>query len=160
MSSFTKPLEYQPTMNERQGRRIYRLTAPFVYVLGFIGSGVKIDVPVYFETDFASIPAFADDWFGLDPTDAIVKKAAVIHDYLYVNHGELDRVYAETESLLNRKLGISKRHFADRVFFEAMGVLRPKTRLGRLKRYFSKRIIYLAVRIFGGKNFDPKPLSI
>ncbi len=159
MSSFTKPLEYQPTQNERDGRRIFRLTAPFTYELGFIGSDIFANVPVYFETDFASIPFWADDWFGINPTDGFVKKAAVIHDYLYSRPSEVIRLKIETELLIGRKIKISNRHFADRIFYEAMGIPN-KSGIARLIQNIKRRSVFIAVRIFGQRFYSNLENSI
>ena len=156
MSSFTKPLVYGPTGKRRDGRAIYILREPFTYELGFLGSGVSIDVPVDFETDFASIPGFADDWFGLNPTDGLVKKAAVIHDFLYADHAAIERVaYALKEISTSefQTVSVDLRKFADCIFLEAMGFPRQSGFAGVIQN-LKRRIIFLSVRIFGDRPFS------
>jgi len=153
MSSFTKPLVYKPTGKRRDNRPLYVLLETFVYELGYKGSGIIITVPAGFETDFASIPSFADDWFGLDPTDKIVKKAAVIHDYLYANHGVIEALIIAVAIFIGRDVKMKSRAFADRVFLEAMGV--PNRRgLARIIQNIRRHIIFLTVRIFGSRPFE------
>ncbi len=56
MSSFTTPLSYEPTGTFRSGRPEYRVTAPFRYEVGEIGSGLVLTVEEGFVTDLASVP--------------------------------------------------------------------------------------------------------
>lgn len=86
----------------------------------------KIVVPAKFDTDFASIPWFLRWW--LSPTGK-VRRAAVIHDFLYWYRKTL----AEGGVDVTRKL-------ADRLFLQAM----EAAGMGRV-RY----IYYAGVRIGG-----------
>ena len=56
MSSFTTPLSCEPTGTFRSGRPEYRVTAPFRYEVGEIGSGLVLTVEEGFVTDLASVP--------------------------------------------------------------------------------------------------------
>jgi hypothetical protein len=93
---------------------------PFGYDVGAEGSENRIDVPVGFQTDFASIPR--PFWIIL-PKWGTYGNAAVVHDWLYWSQSR-------------------PRAAADRVLYEAMGVLG----VGAVTRF----CIYHAVRIFGG----------
>lgn len=88
-----------------------------------------IRVPAGFVTDFASIPRFF--WRVLPPTGQY-GKAAVVHDYLY-------------------GVGLVARPVADRVLLEGMLVLGVP--------HWKARIIYAAVRVFGGGHFDHSTLG-
>lgn len=83
-------------------------------------------VPAGFETDFASIPR---GLWNIFPPTGTYGKAAVIHDYLY------------------RKSGVP-RALADKIFLEAMGVFGVS--------WFTRHVIYRAVRLFGGRAYQPK----
>lgn len=118
MSSFTSPLCF-----EFIGNRLFRLTAPFEYHVGAIGSGIVFTVPVGFVTDLASVPrAF---WW-LFPPHGDYTKAAVLHDYLYSSN-------------------VVSRLWADEIFNEAMRVLGVN--------HATRWLIFKAVRTFGGQYF-------
>lgn len=70
-------------------------------------------------TDLASVPRLL--WVVFPPHGRYAK-AAIVHDYLYAN-------------------AIGTKSGADRIFLEAMGVLRVPT--------WRRRLIYGAVRLFG-----------
>ena len=97
-----------------------------------VGQLGTITVPAGFITDFASIPR---GLWNLFPPTGKYGKAAVIHDYLYRNT-VVDRLQC------------------DQVFLEAMECLEVN--------WFARRIMYRAVRIFGGqarKQLTPLSLS-
>lgn len=86
----------------------------------------EIVVPEGFVTDFASTPTLL---YPIFPPIGIYNKAAMVHDFLYSK----DCSY------------ILQREFADKFFLQAMEVLGvPK---------WKKRLMFLAVRIFGAKRF-------
>ncbi len=90
-------------------------------IFGFSSrTGITVQVPIGFVTDYASIPRVL--WSVLPP-HGTYSAAAVIHDWLY---------WAQTTT----------REEADRVFLEAMLV----SCVGQAKR----AVIYRAVRLFGG----------
>jgi hypothetical protein len=105
--------------------RIYYLTKPIAW---FPNPGQerfrRVDVPVGFITDFASIPA---PFWPLLPPDGEYTYAAVVHDYLYWDQG---RPREEADEIL--KFGM-----------EDLGVPRWKI-----------EAIYGAVRVFGGGPWD------
>jgi hypothetical protein len=94
--------------------RQWRLTSKFRYV----GSKI-IDVPAGFTTDGASVPRVF--WSLFSPTGSYLK-AAVIHDYLYVNQ-------------------LFSRETTDLIFLEAM----KESGVG----FFTRRAVYRAVRLGG-----------
>lgn len=106
MSSFTSPLVAE---FEDDGIH-YVIWQMFTYLLGMLGSGISVNVPVGYRTDLASVP-----WWirWLLPPNGKYGKAAVIHDYICsyrtVNVNGIN-VY------VTRKQG-------DLIFLEAMGVL-------------------------------------
>ena len=124
-SSFTTPLEIEYI----DGRK-WRVTAEFDYYLDWNNlASRKITVPAGFVTDFASIPrAFWD----ILPHTGLYGKAAVIHDYLYVQGGKVP-----PDQFTKKQ--------ADRIFYEAMGVLG----VGQPTRY----IMWKAVSAFGKGSF-------
>lgn len=105
------------------GNYEFEILEPFEYHIGEYPSAEVYVVPVGAVTDFASIPR---KLWGIFPPHGPWAKAAIIHDQMYV------------EAYKTKK-------FADRVFYEAMGVLgvdKP-TRIS----------MYLAVRLFGRGNY-------
>ena len=77
MSSFTRAL-LEPTGETREGRAVFRVAEPFTFEIGRLGSGLAITVPAGFESDLASVPAWA-----LRLIDAgALARAALLHDYL------------------------------------------------------------------------------
>lgn len=79
-----------------------------------------ITVPRGFVTDYASVPR---GLWNIFPPHGKYSAGAVVHDYLY------------RRTLMDRAI-------CDRVFLEAMEVLGVS--------WFSRRVIYRAVRLFGG----------
>ena len=77
MSSFTRA-QLVPTGRSRAGRALFSVAAPFTFEVGRLGSGFGITVPAGFESDLASVPAWA-----LRLIDAgALARAALLHDYL------------------------------------------------------------------------------
>ena len=122
MSRFTEILTVSPLPDGRS----WVLRKPFGYDVGFEDSGETIEVPAGFTTDFASIPRFL---WSILPCWGKYGNAAVIHDYCY------------WEQKYTRKR-------ADKIFREAMGVLR----VSRIKIWF----LYRTVRLFGGIHWHAK----
>lgn len=121
MSAFQSDLV---TRIERPGsrpRNTYFLTEPLVYQSELIG---RVEVPVGFQTDFASIPRFA--WRYIDPEDAGICYPSVVHDFLYT-----------TQS--------TSRETADQVLREAMQVAGA--------RVDQRAVVYRMVRLFGGSHW-------
>lgn len=115
MSRFTQALLVSPLADGIS----WVLMREFGYDVGAEGSGDMIDVPVGFQTDFASVPRAL--WWVF-PTWGTYGNAAVIHDWLY---------YEQTRS----------RKDADEVFLEAMGVLGVPG--------WKRTLLFMAVRWFG-----------
>ena len=112
---------------EKQGRTLAVVTKPYAYVHPIYGQDVKVEVPLGFVTDFASIPSafhFIVQPFGRHAP------AAVLHDYLYA-------------------VGQKKsRRLADRLFLNAM----REAGVPALRR----SIMYRMVRLFGGGGYGLK----
>lgn len=118
MSSFTTALKVDVLDRFQEGRRLFKLTERFEFYRTDNEEEV-ITVPEGFVTDFSSVPK----WFWpLESPLGPSAKAAVLHDYLYVN-------------------AIRDKNYADKVFLEALEVLG----VPMLKR----RILYYAVKVFG-----------
>lgn len=103
----------------------WKLHEPFVFYFDDKIIKKKIKVPKGFVTDFASVPRFL--WSIIPPIGRYTK-AAVLHDYLYVNP----------------KLVKNKKE-ADKIFLQAMRVLGVK----KTRRY----TMYYMVRLFGKGKF-------
>ena len=103
---------------------MYELVEAFEYHIGAFPSDMIIRVPSGFLTDLTSIPKCLQRWL---PVDGEYAKAAVLHDYLYVN-------------------AIGNKLLADVVFLEAMSVLG----VGWLLR----KMMYRAVRLFGRGSYE------
>ncbi len=123
MSSFTSPLEVEITQQKVRGRPLARLLAAFRYEVGALGSGDLVEVPIGFETDFASLPWFL---WSLEPPLGDAGKAAVIHDRLYVTRER-------------------PRREADRIFREAMAVLGVPA--------WKRALLWAGVRLFGARSW-------
>ena len=119
MSSFTSRLVVSPVEKNGIWTGTWRLCRPFTYHVGSRNSRFVIKVPMYFETDFASVPWL---FWQLIPKWGRYGKAAVLHDRLYRTHQ------------VSRKM-------SDLIFYEAMIV-------GGTKRW-KARLMYLGVRIGG-----------
>jgi hypothetical protein len=115
MSRFTSILLVSPLADGNT----WVLMREFGYDVGAEGSNDQINVPVGFQTDFASIPR---PFWAILPKWGKYGNAAVIHDWLYWSQGR-------------------PRRTADGVLLEAMGVLGVRA----IVRY----VIYGAVRLFG-----------
>jgi hypothetical protein len=116
MSRFTDALVVSPLADGKT----WVLVRSFGYEVGALGSGDVVECRIGFMTDFASIPR---PFWTILPKWGKYGNAAVIHDWLYWSQ---DR----------------SRHEADRIIFEAMGVLN----VSDWQRY----AIYWAVWLFGG----------
>lgn len=115
MSRFTSILLVSPLADGKT----WVLMREFGYDVGAAGSDDQINVPVGFQTDFASIPR---PFWAILPKWGKYGNAAVIHDWLYWSQGR-------------------PRRAADGVLLKAMGVLG----VGAVVRY----VIYGAVFLFG-----------
>lgn len=75
MSAYTISLAASPRSNGE-----WTLIAPLTWELGFLGSGLRVEVPAGFRSDLASIPVWARSIF--DRGDSRYAKAAILHDYM------------------------------------------------------------------------------
>lgn len=122
MSSFTTPLKVDVLDEFKYERRLFRLSEPFEFYREEDETEI-ISVPKGFVTDFSSVPKYL--WpieYPLGPS----AKAAVLHDYLYVN-------------------AIKDKAYADKVFREALKVLGVST--------WKRNLLYYAVKFFGRGNY-------
>lgn len=167
MSRFTAPLVVTPSEDYRAWRVLHSASNDanpvevevykdglgpmhikvhrFGYDIGEEGSGLTIEVPTGFETDFASIPWFAR-W--LIPTWGRHTNAAIIHDYLYrggrivpgpvpLNQGGIKGIRTQ----FNLELPLPTRKQADRIMLEGMEVMGV--------RKWRRLVIYAGLRIGG-----------
>jgi hypothetical protein len=111
------------------GRR-WTVLKPFSYVSA--KTGLHIIVPIGFSTDFASIPRVM--WRVIFPTDDIIAKAAVIHDFLY-----------RTPTFPISRLE------ADNILIEGMELLGAGL--------FKRRLVHAGVRVGGGKAYRTRVTS-
>ena len=131
MSSFTEPLILEALSIPHGGFKLFgyhflgttewKLQHNFVYHVGDEANHRRIGIQSGFKTDLASIPRSL--WIVYPPYSPEYGKAAVLHDAMY------------SAELFDRKT-------CDDIFYEAMGVLNAGP--------VTKRIIYTAVRTFGG----------
>lgn len=106
------------------GNHQWKLIRSFIYISKL---GGKIEAPIDFVSDGASIPRFAWIIVG-SPWSGVFPYAAVIHDFLYSKLGKLDnKTYT--------------RYQCDKIFLEAMRVLGVS--------WWKRRIMYRAVRMWG-----------
>lgn len=121
MSSFTNALIVEKIKN-----RQWKTHDGFSYEVGRLGSNEKIWVPTNFVTDLASTPRIV--WMIFPPDDTY-SQAAVLHDWLCVKKGRVEKNYSPDE--------------VSDIFREAMGVLKVK--------HWKQQAIYHAVKTFGPK---------
>lgn len=67
-------------ISTKRGTKNWVVEEPLIYISKFHG---PITVPVGYETDLASVPRIV--WSIIRPDDPTVRRAAVIHDYIYTN---------------------------------------------------------------------------
>ena len=115
MSSFTK---LPPLVAIPPDYRLYRTQVAFTYYVGSTLSGEAIYVPEGFLTDGASIPKLF--WSIIGGVLGRYGAAAVLHDFLYVK-------------------GIYSRRRSDKIFLEAMAVLKVS--------WWKRKLMYYAVRV-------------
>jgi hypothetical protein len=68
-------------------RNLWKLAEELVWVSSPPNDVLVIHVPVGTETDLASTPRLA--WFLVPPMDRHIVEPAILHDYLYQQHGKL-----------------------------------------------------------------------
>lgn len=121
MSSFTERFVYEDTGHTNgNGSKIYEIKEEFSYHIGDYERPLAIVcVPVGYYTDFASIPKFSQFLFKPDGPWA---KAAVVHDFLYMEVKDVSKVVK------------------DSIFLEAMLVSNVNTIIAH--------IFFFAVRIY------------
>ncbi|TVZ39401.1 uncharacterized protein DUF1353 [Alteromonadaceae bacterium 2753L.S.0a.02] len=104
----------------------FELAKPLNYYRPEVGT---IKVPTGFETDFASIPAFARVFFAVNGKH---RQASVLHDYLYSKKGRVPKMVGETR--FTRKQ-------CDQEYLTAMK--------GTGVSFFKRWVFYGAVRLGG-----------
>jgi hypothetical protein len=77
MSSFTRAV-FEPTGETREGRIVWRAVEAFRFDIGYLGSGLSIEVPAGFETDGPSIPW----WLAPIARAGAMVRASAVHDRL------------------------------------------------------------------------------
>jgi len=102
----------------------FRLGDPLSYYSPRLGK--VFTAPFDFDTDFSSIPPIAWTILKLTPTSHKVRRAGVIHDYLY-------------------RTGIVSRAVADQLFYDMI----REEGLG----YVRGQLCWQALRVFGGVNY-------
>lgn len=98
MSHFLDALILEPLDNGYT----WKIIEPFDYEVGNLGSGEKIDVPIGFVTDLASIPRL---FWNIMPPFGRYSRAAVLHDWLYhtqqYTRKKSDHILLEAMAVLN-----------------------------------------------------------
>lgn len=111
---------------EKVGPHTWKVHSPFEYHVGYLGSGDVIRIPKGFVTDFASAPR---GLWNLFPPDGPYTAAAIVHDYLYSEQGNVPEGKLRT------------RKECDEIFLEAMLELEVPL--------WQRYIMFWAVRVFG-----------
>lgn len=97
MSSFTKHTAIYPS--EHIGKWIN--AESFRYYIGEKGSSDYIDVPAWYEFDWASVPRLF--WILVQKVETDTIASACLHDYIYTDRRDIGRIKADQiflESLL------------------------------------------------------------
>ena len=110
------------TMKRVVGVDVWRVGEPVSFYSELLAAW--IDVPVGFETDFASIPRFLH---RLLPKNGEYDAPAIVHDWLYSH-------------------GIYHKDTADKIFLEALTSINVAP--------WKRRAMYRAVAMFGGKAWN------
>lgn len=134
---FPDQLVVSPIFGERWRKR--KVLEPFSFYPS--PKAVVITVPAGFITDYASIPRFLWSWL---PAWGPYGPAAVVHDYLYYLGDTAvvpDPRTPEIPTKCNRKV-------ADQIFERGMSAVGVN--------WFKRKIIYSAVRVFGGPHYNKK----
>ncbi len=121
MSSFTNAL-----IVKKKKKREWEVVQDFSYEVGCLGSGEKITVPAGFVSDLASVPRI---FWTLFPPDSSYSQAAVLHDWLCVKRGAVEKSYDYKQ--------------VSYIFYESMLVLDVNK--------FTAKTMYHAVLLFGPK---------
>lgn len=105
MSHFATDLDIRLLRGKfKQGRQLYQLLAPLVYMSSGWG---RIEVPAGFITDFASVPKLPLTWLAAGGT---ANEAAVVHDWLYTVHrvGPVDITRSEADAIFREAIPASE----------------------------------------------------
>lgn len=108
---------------------LYKLRRAYSYTTL---AGVRIDIPENFKTDLLSAPRSTWTILGLPP-DGLYRCAAVVHDWLYENQGDLGKGVEFT------------RKQCDDILLEIMTRVKIS--------WFQRQATYAAVRLFGGTHW-------
>lgn len=148
MSSFTDELTVTKIRIPKQSfweslqfwkvKSVWKVSRAFRYYVGAEGSGIFVDIPEGFTTDFASIPRI---FWPIVPPDGEYTQAAVVHDFLYRTHTACE----DTGPNEYKFIPISKKD-SDSVFLEAMRVLEVPE--------WKANTMYKAVDLFGQGAWD------
>jgi len=109
MSSFTKHTAISPTENGK-----WMTTEWFRYYVGTEYSGNYIDVPAWFEFDWASVPSIFGIFIQKVESDTIT--SACLHDYIYLYRRdywliEANRIFLESLLIKNIPYLIAQRMY-------------------------------------------------
>ena len=115
-----------PALVTREGRQVAVLAEDWPYCRD--ATGEIYEIPRHFETDFASIPGWAQ--FYIDPSERSIVGAAIVHDWLYAFGGpQPDEAKRLADDLFRIELG------------------------GADVNVIKRHIMYYAVSLFGGRTF-------
>lgn len=102
--------QFSPEATQKLGKRVWVVTVPFTYYIEYKYSLKKVNIPLGFLSDGASVPKF---WRWLLPPWGRYGQACVVHDYLCEH---LQILWSEKPFNITRQE-------ADKIFLEAMKVL-------------------------------------
>lgn len=130
MSSFTEPLILK-FLDTNEAKR-FEVVSPFTYYIDRLEGDLKVEIPIYFRTDFASVPRLF--WTVIPPV-GLYGKAAVVHDFLCEYGTAWQRDASGNWSVYD----VSRKE-ADQIFRNAMQVLG----VGKVKR----NVMFWGVRLY------------
>lgn len=130
MSTFTEPLILK-FLDTNEAKR-FEVVSPFTYYIDRLEGDLKVEVPIYFRTDFASVPRV---FWRVIPPVGLYGKAAVVHDYL-CEHGT---AWQKGDSGNWSFYAVSRKE-ADQIFRDAMAVLG----VGKVKR----NVMFWGVKLY------------
>lgn len=130
MSTFTDPLILK-FLDTNEAKR-FEVVSPFTYYIDRLEGDLKVEVPIYFRTDFASVPRV---FWRVIPPVGLYGKAAVVHDYLCEKGTAWQKDVSGNWSFY----AVSRKE-ADHIFRDAMKVLE----VGKVKR----NVMFWGVRLY------------
>lgn len=130
MSTFTEPIIIKFLITDEP--KCFEIVSPFTYYLDKLDGDIRIDIPMGFLTDFASVPR---PFRNIVSPFGLHGKAAIVHDYLC----EYKQAWHQIEPNIWIPYPVSRKE-ADEIFRKAMEILE----VGKARR----NVMFWGVRLY------------